>query len=79
MGLTYDCFRYDQPAEKPVEKEVYDPREPEPVTDQDVVTLLPRKGLRYCFYGLIVGLALLNFNKLVAIWVLACHSWPNLL
>ena len=63
-----------QPATDPP---VIDP-EPKTLSDQEIAQQPARSGMGICAWTLWGVLVCINYKKIIAIWVLAAHSWPNL-
>jgi hypothetical protein len=63
-----------QPAAEPLVADL----EAKTLSDQEVAQQPARSGMRICVWILWIVLVCINYKKIIAIWVLAAHSWPNL-
>jgi hypothetical protein len=63
-----------QPAAEPLAADL----EAKTLSDQKVIQQPARSGMRICAWILCLVLVGIHYKKIIAIWVLAAHSWPNL-
>ena len=63
-----------QPATEPLVADL----EAKTLSDQEVAQQPARSGMRICAWILWIVLVCIHYKKIIAIWVLAAHSWPNL-
>jgi hypothetical protein len=60
-------------AEPPVENHA-----PNVLSEREEAHLSAQRGMRICAWVLWIALAAIHYKQIIAIWVLAARSWPNL-